>query len=93
MVGISKSKVGDSMNLPLGELAALGYCQPDGIFITTLADLRELLAGQALAGEAVVARGRLAGQRPRAPAHPTGRAGGTPDRVGVAGLLTTGSPT
>lgn len=32
MVGISKTEVGDSIALLLGELAALGVCQPDGTF-------------------------------------------------------------
>jgi hypothetical protein len=36
MVGISKTEVGDSMDLLLAGLAALGSCQPDGTFITTL---------------------------------------------------------
>jgi hypothetical protein len=31
-VGISKTEVGESMDLLLGPLAALGYCQPDGTF-------------------------------------------------------------
>ncbi len=53
MVGISKTAVGDSLDLLLGELAALGFCQPDGTFVTTLADLRELLAEMTEAGEAV----------------------------------------
>ncbi len=57
MVGISKTEVGDSLDLLLGELAALGYCQPDGSFITSLDDLRELLAEMAQAGEAVVVDG------------------------------------
>src|SRR6266536_3360568 len=43
MVGISKTEVGDSLDLLLGELGALGFCQPDGTFVTTLDDLRELL--------------------------------------------------
>ena len=34
-VGISKTAVGDSLDLLLGELAALGFCQPDGSFIST----------------------------------------------------------
>jgi hypothetical protein len=34
MVGISKTEVGDSLALLLGPLAAVGYCQPDGTFIT-----------------------------------------------------------
>ena len=33
--------------------AALGYCQPDGTFVTTLADLRQWLVEMARAGEAV----------------------------------------
>jgi hypothetical protein len=57
MVGISKTEVGDSLDLLLGELAALGYCQPDGTFVTTLGDLRELLAEMARCGEAVVVDG------------------------------------
>src|SRR5918995_1601670 len=50
MVGISMTEVGDSMDLLL---AALGYCQPDGTFITTLADLGGLLVELAQTGEAV----------------------------------------
>jgi hypothetical protein len=57
MVGISKTEVGDSMDLLLGGLAALGYGQPDGTFITTLADLRELLQEMARTGEAVLVDG------------------------------------
>jgi hypothetical protein len=41
MVGISKTEVGYSMDLQLPELAALGYCQPDGTFLTRLGDVRE----------------------------------------------------
>ena len=52
-VGISKTEVGDSLDLLLGPLAAVGFCQPDGSFITTLDDLREWLAEMAHAGEAV----------------------------------------
>jgi DDE superfamily endonuclease len=66
MVGISKTEVGDSMDLLLGELAALGFCQPDGSFITSLAELRGWLAEMAAAGEAVLVDGlgtRV--QRPR----------------------------
>jgi hypothetical protein len=37
-----------------GRAAALGYCQPDGTFITSLDDLRQWLAEMAAAGEAVV---------------------------------------
>ena len=33
MVAISKTEVGDSLDLLLDELAALGFCQPDGTFI------------------------------------------------------------
>ena len=57
MVGISKTEVGDSMDLLLAGLAALGYCQPDGTFITTLADLRERLGEMARTGEAVLVDG------------------------------------
>jgi DDE superfamily endonuclease len=56
-VGISKTAVGDSLDLLLGPLAAVGYCQPDGTFITTLDDLRQLLAEMARRGEAVVVDG------------------------------------
>ncbi len=65
-VGISKTEVGDSMELLLGELAALGFCQPDGSFITSLAELGCWLAEMARAGEAVLVDGlgtRV--QRPR----------------------------
>jgi hypothetical protein len=57
MVGISKTEVGDSMDLLLPELATLGYCQPDGTFITSLDGLRQWLAEMAAAGEAVVVDG------------------------------------
>ena len=39
VVGISKTEVGDSLDLLLGPLAALGFCQPDGSFIATLDQL------------------------------------------------------
>src|SRR6266511_6130369 len=57
MVGISKTEVGDSMDLLLPKLAELGYCQPDGTFVTTLAELRELLEEMAHTGKAVVVDG------------------------------------
>ena len=57
MVGISKTEVGDSLDLLLSELAALGLCQPDGSFITTLADLRQWLEEMARTGEAVCVDG------------------------------------
>jgi hypothetical protein len=66
MVGISKTEVGDSLDLLLGELAAVGFCQPDGSFITSLDDLRQWLAEMAGSGEAVLVDGlgtRV--QRPR----------------------------
>jgi hypothetical protein len=56
-VGISKTEVGDSVDLLLGPLAALGYCQPDGSFITSLEDLRRWLSEMAAAGEAVCVDG------------------------------------
>jgi DDE superfamily endonuclease len=52
-VGISKTEVGDSLDLLLGPLAALGFCQPDGSFITSLDDLGRWLAEMAEVGEAV----------------------------------------
>jgi hypothetical protein len=45
------------MDLPLGELGELGFCQPDGTFITTLADLGGYLEEMALSGEAVCVHG------------------------------------
>ena len=56
-VGSLQTEVGDSPELLLGALAALGFCQPDGTFVTTLADLRALLLEMAGAGEAVVVDG------------------------------------
>jgi hypothetical protein len=43
MVGISKTEVGDSMDLLLGPLADFGFCQPDGAFVTTLTSLASVL--------------------------------------------------
>jgi hypothetical protein len=86
-VGISKTEVGDSMDL-LPRLAELGYCQPDGTFITTLEDLRELLAEMAHTGEAVVVDGLA---HPRATARRMGQPEGRvrrqaprPHRPGLA---------
>jgi hypothetical protein len=45
------------MDLLLGALAALGCCQPDGTFVTTLDDLRELLGEMTRSGEAVCVDG------------------------------------
>jgi len=65
-VGISKTEVGDSLDLLLGPLGALGFCQPDGAFVTTLDDLREVLAEMARSGEAVWVDGLATRvQRPR----------------------------
>ncbi len=65
-VGISKTEVGDSLDLLLGPLGALGFCQPDGTFVTTLDDLRALLVEMAGTGEAVVVDGLATRvQRPR----------------------------
>jgi hypothetical protein len=47
MVGISKTEVGESLDLLLPKLAALGFCQPDGTFVATLQDLRERLTEMA----------------------------------------------
>jgi hypothetical protein len=54
VVGISKAEVGDGMDLLL---AGVGYCQPDGTFVTSLADLRERLGEMARTGEAVLVDG------------------------------------
>jgi hypothetical protein len=65
-VGISKTEVGDSLDLLLSPLAALGFCQPDGTFITGLDDLRGPLVEMAVSGEAVVVDGLATRvQRPR----------------------------
>jgi hypothetical protein len=65
-VGISKTEVGDSLNLLLGPLGALGFCQSDGSFITSLEQLGEWLAEMAAAGEAVLVDGlAIRVQRPR----------------------------
>jgi hypothetical protein len=65
-VGISKTEVGDSLDLLLAELAAIGYCQPDGTFITTLEELRQWLGEMAEVGEAVCLDGLATRvQRPR----------------------------
>jgi DDE superfamily endonuclease len=66
MVGISKTEVGDSIALLLGEIAKLGICQPDGTFVTNLADLAQRLAEMAATGEAAVVDGLATRvQRPR----------------------------
>jgi DDE superfamily endonuclease len=66
VVGISKSEVGDSLDLLLGPLGDLGFCQPDGSFITSLDDLRQWLWEMTQAGEAVVVDGLATRvQRPR----------------------------
>jgi hypothetical protein len=76
-VGISKTEVGDSLAPLLGELGALGFCQPDGTFVTTLDDLRALLAEMATSGEAVCVDG-LATRVQRPPGGATRRCCTTP---------------
>jgi hypothetical protein len=77
MVGISKTEVGDSLDLLLGPLADLGFCQPDGTFITSLDELGERLAEMAEVGEAVCVDGLATRvQRPRG--GPTRRCWTTP---------------
>jgi hypothetical protein len=44
-------------DLLLGPLADLGFCQPDGTFITSLDELGECLAEMAEVGEAVCVDG------------------------------------
>ena len=56
-VGISKTEVGDSVDLLLGQLGALGFCQPEGTFITTLDQLQQRLGEMAEVGEAVCVDG------------------------------------
>jgi len=66
MVGISKTEVGDSLDLLLGPLADLGFCQPDGTFITSLDELSVRLGEMAEVGEAVCVDGLATRvQRPR----------------------------
>jgi hypothetical protein len=66
MVGISKTEVGDSLDLLLRPLGALGFCQPDGTFISSLDDLCRWLAEMARSGEAVCLDGlAIRVQRPR----------------------------
>jgi hypothetical protein len=57
VVGIAKTEVGDSMDLLLGPLAALGCCPARRTFITTLGELGQWLAEMAQTGEAVVVDG------------------------------------
>jgi hypothetical protein len=64
MVGISKTEVGESLDLLLPKLAALGFCQPDGTFVATLQDLRERLTEMATSGGAILVDG-LATRVPR----------------------------
>jgi hypothetical protein len=49
--------VGDSVDLLLGQLGALGFCQPDGTFITTPDQLQQHLGEMAEVGEAVCVDG------------------------------------
>jgi hypothetical protein len=77
MVGISKTEVGDSLDLLLGPLTDLGFCQPDGTFITNLDDLRDWLAEMAAAGEAVCVDGLAIGCNGQ-PGGPTRRCCTTP---------------
>jgi hypothetical protein len=66
MVRISKTEVGDSLDLLLGPLADLGFCQPDGTFVATVDDLRQWLGEMAASGEAVLVDGLATRvQRPR----------------------------
>jgi hypothetical protein len=63
---ISKTEVGDSMDVPLGPLTELGFCQPDETFITSLDSLRQWLAEMAACGEVVCLDGPATRvQRPR----------------------------
>jgi hypothetical protein len=65
-VGISKTEVDDSLDLLLGPLGALGFCQPDGSFLATLEQLGAWLGEMARSGEAVLLDGLATRvQRPR----------------------------
>jgi DDE superfamily endonuclease len=65
VVGVSKTEVGDSLDLLLGPLTDIGFCQSDGTFITSLADLGGWFGEMARCGEAVVVDGLATGvQRP-----------------------------
>jgi DDE superfamily endonuclease len=57
VVGISKTEVGESVDLLLGPLAAVGVCQPDGTFVTSIDELHVRLVEMAEAGEAVCVDG------------------------------------
>ena len=96
MVGISKTEVGDSLDLVLGELGALGFGQPGGSFVTTLDDLRALLAEMAQSGEAVVVDGLATpGATPRRLGQPEGavrRQAACPHRPGSGGVDRLGGP-
>ena len=73
MVGISKTEVGDSLDLLLG---ALGFCQPDGSFVTTLDQLGERVAEMTRSSEAVVLDGLATQvQRPPGPRQSAGMTG------------------
>jgi hypothetical protein len=72
-VGSSKTEVGDSLDLLLGPLADLGFCQPDGTFITSLDELGQWLAEMARSGEAVCVDGLATRvQRPSGWTNPEG---------------------
>jgi hypothetical protein len=77
LVAISKTEVGDSLDLLLGALAALGVCQPDGSFVTSLAGLAHRLEETAATGEAACIDG-LATRIPRPGPGPTRRCWTTP---------------
>ena len=64
MVGISRTEVGDSIALLLGETAKLGICQPDGTFVTNRADLAQRLAEMAATGEAATGAPKISAPPP-----------------------------
>src|SRR6266540_4154118 len=94
--GSCKTEVGDSLDLPLGPLGTLGFCQPDGTCITTLDDLRELLGEMARSGEAVCVDGLATRvQRPRSWANQQvllRRQAAHPHRPGPGALHAGGEP-
>jgi DDE superfamily endonuclease len=57
MVGILQGRGGRQPGPAAGRACCGGFCQPDGSFVATLDDLRDLLVEMAATGEAVVVDG------------------------------------
>jgi hypothetical protein len=76
-LAISKTEVGDSLDLLLGALGDVGFCQPDGSFITSLDDLRHWLGEMAKPVRRSASMGRPPGSSDPA-RGPTRRSCATP---------------